>query len=118
MTNPTHGARLAEDVVYATLPRYSSGDEDNYFGWAKMKPKTPVILAERFIVEFPQFAEQGHHPDPAYARWFAEMLELTAPVGVVTAFWDWEPPAGRMITDFCEEGVVVRLPPVWAGNTL
>lgn len=115
MTHRNHGARLAEGVDYATLPRYTSADGDAYFGWANMKPKTPVILARRFIVEFPKFVEPGHHSDPAYARWFATMLELTSPIGVVSAFGDWEPPVGRMITDFCEEGVVVPLPPVWGG---
>ena len=79
LTHPTHGACLAENVVYETLPRYSSGNEDDYFGWANMKPKTPLVLARRFIVEFAKFAKQGKHPDPAYARWFLNMLEATAP---------------------------------------
>jgi hypothetical protein len=48
-------------VNYEKLPRYSSADGDNYFGWANMKPKTPLILAKRFVVEFPKFAEPGHH---------------------------------------------------------
>jgi hypothetical protein len=112
MTSPTHGARLANADDYESFPRYSSADEDNYFGWRNMRPKTPVILARRFIVEFPKFAEQGHHPDPAYVGWFTRMLELTAPIGVVSAFGDWEPSVERMLTEFCEDGVVVRLPPV------
>ena len=74
MTRRTHGARLAENVIYEALPRYSSADGEDYFGWANMKPKTPLILAKRFLVEFQKFAEQGKHPDPAYARWFAAML--------------------------------------------
>ena len=109
MTHRSHGARLADDVVYKSLPKYSSADEDNYFGWRNMKPKTPVILARRFIVVFPKFAEQGHHPDPAYVRWFTEMLKLTAPIGVVSAFGDMAAPDDRMITDFgvkiCRRGV-------------
>jgi hypothetical protein len=113
MTHRDHGARLADDVVYESLPKYSSAEEDNYFGWRNMKPKTPLILAPRFIVVFPKFAEQGHHPDPAYVRWFSTMLELTAPIGVVSAFGDMAAPDDRMITDFCEDGVVVKLPPVW-----
>jgi hypothetical protein len=90
LTHPTHGARLAENVVYETLPRYSSGDADNYFGWANMRPKTPSILAKRFIVEFAKFAEQGKHPDPAYATWYSNMLEATAPHDVIYAFADME----------------------------
>jgi hypothetical protein len=72
-------------------------------------------LARRFIVEFPKFAAQGRHADPAYARWFSRILELTAPIGVVSAFGDWEP-ADRMLTEFCDDGVVVPLPPVWVGK--
>jgi hypothetical protein len=116
MTHRDHGARLADDVVYESLPRYSSADGDCYFGWANMKRKTPLALAKRFIAEFSKFAEQGKQPDPAYARWFADMLELTAPIGVVYAFGDWEPPIDRMLTEFCNEGVVVPLPPVGLGR--
>jgi hypothetical protein len=32
---------------------------------------------------------------------------------VVTSFGDWAPPVGQMIADFCKEGTVVRVPPVW-----
>jgi hypothetical protein len=116
MTRRTHGARLAENVVYESLPRYSSADGDCYFGWANLKPKTPLILARRFIVEFPKFAKQGKYPDPAYARWFADMLELTAPVGVIYAFGDFESPEDRMPTSYCDESVIVPLPPVWGGR--
>ena len=116
MTHHAHGARLANADDYELLPRYSSGDGNNYFGWRNMKPKTPLILATRFIVEFPQFAEKGHHPDPAYVRWFTRMLELTQPIGVVSAFGDWEPPVDGMINEFCEDGIVVPLPPVWGGR--
>jgi hypothetical protein len=112
MTSPTHGARLARDDDYESLPRYSSGDEDNYFGWRHMRPKTPIILARRFIVEFSKFAEIGHHPDPAYVGWFTRMLEQTSPIGVVSAFGDMCSPDDRMLTEFCEDGVVVPLPPV------
>jgi hypothetical protein len=113
MTHPAHGARLADGVVYDSLPRYSSADGDDYFGWRNMRPKTPLILARRFIVEFPKFAAQGKHPDPDYVGWFTRMLELTAPIGVVSAFGDMCSPDDRMITEFCEVGVIVRLPPVW-----
>ena len=116
LTRRTHGARLAENVDNETLPRYSSGDEDNYFGWANMKPKSPLILAKRHVVEFPKFAEQGRHADPAYIRWFTDMLEATAPNGVIYAFADMESPTDRMFISFCDEGVVVRVPPVWGGR--
>ena len=62
MTHRDHGARLADDVDYESLPKYSSADEDNYFGWRNMKPKTPLILARRFIVVFQKFAETRPSP--------------------------------------------------------
>jgi hypothetical protein len=116
LTSHEHGARLAENVDYETLPRYSSGDEDNYFGWANMKPKSPSLLAKRFILVFPNFAQQGKHPDPAYMAWYSNMLEATAPHGVIYAFANMEPPIDRMLTEFCNEGVVVPLPPVGLGR--
>ena len=116
LTRRDHGARLVDDVIYEALPRYSSADGDGYFGWGNMKPKTPLILARRFIVEFPKFAEQGKHPDPAYVAWYANMLAATAPHGVIYAFGDMESATDRMFTNFCDEGVVVRVPPVWSGK--
>ena len=112
MTNPDHGARLAEEVDFYEVPRYSSADGDCYFGWANLKPKTPLALAKKFIAEFPKFVEQGHHPDSAYAEWFSAMLKQTALISVVTAFGDWPPPVGLMICEFCKADTVVRLPPV------
>jgi hypothetical protein len=116
MTRRTYGARLAENVIYEALPRYSSADGEDYFGWANMKPKTPLILAKRFLVEFPKIAEQGKHPDPAYVAWYSNMIEATAPHGVIYAFADMESPTDRMLISFGAEGVVVRVPPVWGGR--
>jgi hypothetical protein len=73
-------------------------------------------LARRFIVEFQKFAEQGKHPDPAYVAWYSNMLEATAPHGVIYAFADMESPIDRMFTNFCAEGIFVRMPPVWGGR--
>lgn len=116
LTDPDHGARLAKDVDYSSLPRYSSADDDCYFGWSDLKPKTPLKMARWFTWEFPTLAEQGHHPDPGYVQWFTGMLEQTAPVGVVTAFGDYPPPVGLMIADYCKAGVVVRVPTPWCDD--
>lgn len=116
LTPPTHGAMLADGVDYATVPHYSSAEEDNYFGWLRLKPKTPLKMARWFTWEFPTLAEQGHFPDPAYADWFGQMLQLTAPIGVFSAFGDGEPTTGLLATDFCDEGVILRVPPVWGGS--
>jgi hypothetical protein len=111
-----YGARLVEDVDYASLPKYSSADGANYFGWRDLKRKSPLAMAKRYIVEFPTFAERGKQPDPAYVRWFVAMLELTAPIGSIYAFGDFESPNDRMPTSFCDESVVVRMPPVGLGR--
>ena len=81
-----------------------------------MKPKSPSLLAKRFILVFPNFAQQGKHPDPAYGAWYSNMLEATAPHGVIYAFADMESPSDRMLISFGAEGVVVRVPPVWGGR--
>jgi hypothetical protein len=44
------------------------------------------------------------------------MIEATAPHGVIYAFADMESPIDRMLTEFCNEGVEVPLPPVWGGR--
>src|SRR5689334_23222532 len=71
-----HGAMLAsadDDVV----ARYTTGDEDRYFGWDDARTATPSELAELFVQRFPRIAEAGSGSDAAYAQWYVEMLELT-----------------------------------------
>ena len=116
LTRRDHGARLVDGVDYETLPRYTSADQAVYFGWRNLKRPTPLTMAKRFLAEFPEIAQQGKRPDPGYVAWFTTMLELTAPIGVPFAYGDWEAPKDRMETSFCDEGVVVRLPPVDLGQ--
>jgi hypothetical protein len=80
-------ARFREIAV-----RYTSGMGDRYFGWADAAGDSPRQLAEKFVARFPELVAEGRGPDKPYADWYAEMMRLTEPSGLVYAYADWEMP--------------------------
>ncbi len=67
---------------------YSTGMGTAYFGWADAAGDSPAQLAAKFVERFPAFAAAGFGEDPAYGAWFAEMVRVTAPMGLPYAYWD------------------------------
>jgi len=59
MTRPDHGARLADNAAYETLPRYSSADGDCYFGWANLKPKNALGSGQEVHRPIPEVCSSG-----------------------------------------------------------
>lgn len=81
------------------------------FDWADAGGMTLDELADRFVREFPEIAEAARHSDTAYATWYAEMLALTAPNGVIYLAADFDLPPSGVGVGGCAPGVVVRAPP-------
>ncbi|RUL83181.1 ArsR/SmtB family transcription factor [Tautonia sociabilis] len=104
-----HGAMLADGDGEAAC--YSSGQGMACFNWPDARGDSPAALADKFLNRFPALATRGAGGDPAYARWFAEMIELTAPDGLVYAYADWEMPDGHLPALGCTEDVRIPLPP-------
>lgn len=46
-------------------------------------PATPKETAEALLRLYPELAARGRGTDEAYAKWYAEMLRLTHPLGLV-----------------------------------
>jgi hypothetical protein len=93
-------------------PTYSSAERQRPFGWRDAPFATPRELAQRFIAAFPHVAYAGWGPDEAYARWFVEMLERTAPNGVVYTHGEYEPDLpGQLYASHCQVTRVTGPPP-------
>lgn len=56
------------------IARYSSGDEDMYFGWRDAPGKTARELAQAFLERFPDIGKRGAGWDWMYAGWYVTML--------------------------------------------
>jgi hypothetical protein len=102
-----HGARSAERGKFV---RYGGGEGTGFVGWTDLADDSPRQLAEKFVARFADLAAAGRGPDKPYADWYAEMMRLTEPSGLVYAYADWQMPAdGLPIINF--PGTVPMPPP-------
>jgi hypothetical protein len=81
------------------------------FNWPDARRLSVQRLAERFLAEFPEIAAHAFHRDPAYAAWYARMLRLTAPRGVVYFSADFDLPASGVGVAGCPANVEIDAPP-------
>jgi hypothetical protein len=76
------------------VARYTSGQENNYFGWTDAKSLNARQLAELFLQRFPLIGRQGEGSDWAYAGWLTDVLgEAEAGPGrggLVHLIQDWD----------------------------
>ena len=98
----THGARFADWGVDDSelVALYSSGQENEYFGWTDRKESTARQLADTFLERFPRICAASKGADWAYAGWFIEMLGL-AECGwfpIVYADYDLDESHGLVLT--------------------
>lgn len=111
------GAYLrAAVLVHGTELRtatYSSGGEyEMLFDWRDAGRLDVSALADRFLAEYPALAEAARAPDPAYVRWYAAMLEKTAPRGFVYFSADFDLPASGVGVGGVEDlSIEVERPP-------
>ena len=76
----------------ANVARYTSGQENAYFGWEDAADDTVSQLADKFIMRFPELCARGKGADPSYAQWYREMLSATEPNGLPIAYADYDLP--------------------------
>jgi hypothetical protein len=105
-----HGAR-ARAYSDEVLAIHSTGQGAAVFEWEDARDDPPEALARKFIERFPGIASAGKGSDPAYADWYRQMLELTAPEGTFYADGDWVVADDQVPTLSVPQGVVVPLPP-------
>jgi hypothetical protein len=107
-TLPEHGAEMQD---FDKGAHYSSGGENRYFDWDDAADDSPSELATKFIERFPELAEAGEGDDPAYVRWYAEMLQSTEPDGLPYAYADWPCPDDRLSIFHGSMEIEIPLPP-------
>lgn len=56
------------------VAHYSSGQENEYFGWRDATGDTVQQLAERFTKRFPEILAASRGDDWSYAGWYVKML--------------------------------------------
>jgi hypothetical protein len=80
--------------------------------WPGFLEGTAEQAAGRWLELYPGLAAEGLGLDKPYVDWYARMLEVTAPTGLIAAYDCWEPPAGYLYVSCCPKGVDrFELPP-------
>ncbi len=100
-TTSIHGA-LIDQYGHSLEAVYSSGQDNEYFGWKDAKTDTARQLADKFIERFPELAQAARGKDYEYAGWFVEMLGIIESDGLPFAYAEYCPPwhTGRLyVTD-------------------
>lgn len=83
----SHGAMLKDWDRLAA--HYTSGHENNYFGWKDATQDTVQQLADRFAERFPEIATASHGDDWNYAGWYVKMLGYAERELFPIAYADW-----------------------------
>lgn len=83
----SHGAMALD--FHRGSANYTSGTNNEYFGWVDAKEFTARELAQRFLVEFADIAEVSRGRDWEYAGWYTEMLGLAEQGELPVAYADW-----------------------------
>jgi hypothetical protein len=89
----TDGYRILreEDDLVA---RYTSGQDNEYFGWKDATHASARELADLFLQRFPEIARKGEGLDWAYAGWLTDVLGYAelgeGKGGLVHLIQDWE----------------------------
>jgi hypothetical protein len=95
-----HGALLSEKA--AAIPhndetqarsiaaRYTSGQDNHYFGWTDAEQDGARLLADKLLERFPVLAACGKGWDYAYAGWYPRLLGLAEAGWLPVAMSDCE----------------------------
>jgi hypothetical protein len=79
------------------IARYTSGDDNQYFGWTDAASDTARSLADKFVERFSSLAECGRGWDYVYVGWYQRMLGLAENGWIPFVFSDDERPSVRKL---------------------
>lgn len=83
----SHGAMICNhDRLVA---RYTTGQENAYFGWEDAKQDDVQQLAARFRSRFPEIVDASQGDDWPYAGWYVRMLRYAEQGRLPIAYVDW-----------------------------
>lgn len=109
-----HGAKVIDRHQETAL--YLSNQENQFFDWHDALFDSPRELADKFQERFPELAEKGNGKDETYARWYAEMMGKSDPLGIpyANAYWDY--PLDCLPFFNLPDGMKIDLPPGGEGK--
>ena len=92
----SHGAMLRD--YERLVAHYSSGQDNEYFGWRDAKHDTVKQLSEKFRQRFPEIVDASQGDDWSYAGWYVRMLGYAEKSMFPVAYADWyEKPDPRFL---------------------
>jgi hypothetical protein len=71
------GTRLADYGDTPLIARYSTADDNTFFGWVDARKDDAFALSQKFVSRFNAASEYGHGKDHAYADWFLSVLRAS-----------------------------------------
>jgi hypothetical protein len=110
-----HGAKIKSGVIPENLiARYTSANENAYFGWVDYSDEPPEHLADIFLRGHQELTSAGYGEDHEYVEWYQKMLDLTYPDQLPIAYADWPLSGDYMTTTspIMNKDVKIPLPPV------
>lgn len=112
----SHGAMLKE--YEGLVAHYTSGQDNEYFGWRDAKTDSVQELASKFVERFPEIVERSFGDDWSYAGWYVRMLGYVERGMFPVAYADWyEPPDPRFLPFWGHESDLLMPPPGDAEET-
>jgi hypothetical protein len=91
---------------------YSSGQDNEYFGWEDARHDKVEQLANKFRERFPRLVELSLGDDWNYAGWYVRMLGLAEIEKFPIAYADWWPqPNPRFLPLTGDEALLLMPPP-------
>lgn len=109
-----HGARLGRASYSLRYPAGSVGDDLTTDRFGDKGFETPSVLAEMILKAFPEIVNDGRGENPEYATWYENMVQLTAPDGVIYASADYAVPDDSIscfYSEYRDSSAEIRLPP-------
>jgi hypothetical protein len=96
-----HGAVLSEEAAAmpdngepqetAMVARYTSGQDNRYFGWTDAEQDAARLLADKLLERFKVLAACGKGWDYAYAGWYQRLLGLAEEGWLPVVISDYNP---------------------------
>ena len=77
----------------ALVASYTSGQENDYFGWTDARSATARQLAQLFAQRFAQIVERSAGEDWFYAGWYVQILGVAESGFRPIAYSDWDDPS-------------------------
>ncbi len=105
------GARFVDGA--RDVARYTTGQDNVYFGWKDATGDSVKQLAQKFLERFPEICEKARLRDWEYAGWYVEMLGFAerGEMPVALADWECEPDPRFIETLGSPEGLRLPAPP-------